>query len=143
MKKPVDRAAVRRVIRETLFLRRLVEKRLDGSPIPGKAFGLDLTNSVPALSAKEYLFSITVDPLGLELEIDVYSATHPEWKTSTDFDVDAWEAGKLRLVAAPLRTNYQTLQRVARACLSGFDVYCPETGAFLAAGVRRAEGLPC
>ena len=82
MRKHIDRAAVRKVICEKRFLRRLTDKRPDGSVIPGEAFGpaccrLDMWHwAAESLWGGDYVYCITVTDEGLQLAVDSY-ATAP------------------------------------------------------------------
>ena len=82
------------------------------------AFGCGFDDPMP--SGKDYHFDISLDHGELVCVIDVYSAVGYE-----HFDVDAWEAKKIRLRSPMMRAAYQELQSAARAILKGVRVVLP------------------
>ncbi|PZP57055.1 MAG: hypothetical protein DI604_35090 [Delftia acidovorans] len=143
MRKHIDRAAVRKVICEKRFLRRLTDKRPDGSVIPGEAFGpaccrLDMWHwAAESLWGGDYVYCITVTDEGLQLAVDSYSAVvdfrHAE------FDVDAQEAGWIVIeVFRRDRAHYQFLHRTARMLLAGIDVRL--SSGEMVRGIRGLQG---
>lgn len=92
-----------------------------------------------SLKAKDYFFTINATTQAVELVIDSYSARFDHVHgCGDDFDVDAWEAGMVRLRGSPpSRTAYKWLHQAARAALAGRDVYSCKTGELLVAGIRR------
>ncbi len=85
------------------------------------AFGYRLDD--PMAAGKDYPFDISLDHGELVCVVDVYSAIGYE-----HFDVDAWEAKKIRLRTQVTRDAYQALQSTARAILKGFRVNLPGSG---------------
>lgn len=123
MRKHIDRAAVRKVIGEKRFLRRLTDKRPDGSVIPGEAFGLCGPEDLSA-EGFQYLYSIVATDEGLLLQVDSYSVEHGI--DPVQFDVDAWDAGKISIGTLRRdRVHFQFLHRTARMLLAGIDVRLP------------------
>lgn len=80
------------------------------------AFGYRLDDPMP--TGRDYHFDISLDHGELVCVIDVYSAIGYE-----HFDVDAWEAKKIRLRSPVTRDAYKVLQSVARAILKGYRVH--------------------
>lgn len=107
----------------------LGELTFDGTPIPGHAFGMNLCDAgqVRGQAAPEYFFAITVADGRLRLELDTYSANFGRFHgAGDDFDVDAWEAGKLILESSPpTRESFRWLHQTARNLLAGNDVRLP------------------
>lgn len=112
---------------EVAALRRWVQKRFDGTSIPGQAFGICMqTECLTGNRAKEYDFTITESNDILTLEIDCYTAMHGLSFTPDSFDVDAWEDAKLFFYVPSSRVAYVELHRMARALLNGRDVRLPD-----------------
>lgn len=128
---------------ESLFLQSLSDKRIDGTSVPGEAFGIgarcDMAHLPASLKAMDYFFTIVCTRAAVELTIDGYSARFGRFHTYGDvFDTDAWEAGKVRLQASPpSRAAYKMLNQAARAALAGRDVYSGRSVELLVAGIRR------
>lgn len=139
MRKHIDRAAVRKVIAETLFLRRLTDKRPNGEVIPGEAFGLRGPRDLSPWTsdAFQYLYHIVATDEGLLLAVDSYSVVNG--LAPAQFDVDAWEAGKIFIETFRRdRAHFQFLHRTARMLLAGIDVRLPSGE--MVRGIRGLQG---
>ena len=101
---------------EITALRRIA---VQDNAVDSEAFGPAYPNSVQALTAPHYHFTIRRSgTAGLELLIDAYSAwTAP---TDHDFDVQACEEQQLEFESSQAsRRSYRELHRVARSVLAG------------------------
>ena len=134
-------------IKEMLTLRSWVDKRGDGSVIPGEAFGAGIRLDTPVwqsecMKSKDYPFTITVADAVLSLELDTYTAAGLPVEGS-EFDVDAWDGGKLYLQANAIsRDAFQELHRVARVLISGGNI-CLNDGTVISGVKKQGEVLPC
>lgn len=139
MRKYIDRAVVRKVIRERLALRKMAQGDFSRI-VPGEAFGSDwrfdyLTREAVA---KDYLFSITADSHVVRLEVDAYTAKCGPKFAGDSFDVDAWELETIVLtVSPPSRAAYRLMHRTARMVLAGVSVRLP--GCDLLPGIQKVE----
>lgn len=147
MRKPIDRAAVRKQIKERLALRRWTDKDMDGYVIPGEAFGAGIRLDTPVwqsecMKSKDYPFTIVAQDGFLNLEVDTYTAAGLPAEGS-EFDVDAWDGGKLYLQANAIsRDAFQELHRVARVLISGGNI-CLNDGTVISGVKKQGEVLPC
>lgn len=87
------------------------------------AFAFGYTFDGLTSEEQEYLFEISLNGGELVCVIDVYSAI--DACPAEEFDVDAWEAGKICLHASVNRDNYRSMASVARAVLGGRRVIFP------------------
>ena len=87
------------------------------------AFSFDGDELQPS-TARHYDFEIVQDGAELACTIDIYCALGHD-DPSFAFDVDAWEAAKIRLRGTATRENYHALQSAARAVLKGYRVGLP------------------
>lgn len=137
-----------RLIREIRTLRSWADHRSDGSTIPGEAFGMgcrvDFGFWLPAsLKARDYDYTITCTPDGVELVIDTYTAINGPFTAET-FDVDAWSDGYLTIMAKPAsRSAYEMQHQIARLLLSGRAVTLEGAGVTLLGlkNVNAAEAV--
>ena len=110
-----------RVELEIAALRRLVNRNVVGDPIC-YAFGFDTDELSPTFSQRRFLFEICNETGLLVLTIDAYCANSPEFIDAPDFDVDQWEAEKIRLYAPASRICFRAMSQVARAVIKGRTV---------------------
>lgn len=139
MRKYIDRATVRKVIRERLALRKIARSSF-GRIVPGEAFGCGTLCDGLARGpdVKDYLFTITADAHVLRLEVDAYTAKYGAKFAPDGFDVDAWELEKIVLTASPpSRAAYRLMHRAARMVLAGVSVRLP--GCDLLPGIQKVE----
>lgn len=112
-----------RVAFEIAALSRIGERNIYGGRICG-AFGMLADELSPSPSERRFLFEIGVckDTGALALTIDAYCANSPEFIDSPDFDVDQWEAEKIRLYAPATRICFRAMSQAARAVIKGRTV---------------------
>ena len=123
MRKTVDRALVRRMIREIQTLRGWSSKRFDGSDIPGAAFGAGLDIDCPwQLKAQDYCFEISCCNGFLVLVVDTYECSGRGTQAGDAWDVDQWEVEKFILSVTASRIGFHTLSRIGRALVAGRNV---------------------
>lgn len=119
MRKKVDRKLVHRKIKEILALRRWSDKRWDGSPIPGEAFGIGARCNTPVwqsdcMKSKDFDFAIRQDGEHLMLMVDAYTASGRGKQAGSAWDVDQWEAEKIFIVGDLNRDGFRSLSRIGR-----------------------------
>ena len=129
MRKHIDRALERRKNREIKVLRSWTDKRMDGSVIPGEAFGigtrLDIWGWLPvSLKTKDYDFTITQESDGgLRLAVDSYEASGRAKQAGEDWDVDQWCEEHIIITSTTSnRIDFRYLSRIGRALVAGRNV---------------------
>lgn len=112
-----------RLAREINALNRMGERDIYGARICF-AFGLLNDELCPSPYERRFLFEISVckDTGALVLTIDAYCANSPEFIDAPDFDVDQWEAEKIRLYAPASRICFRAMSQAARAVIKGRTV---------------------
>lgn len=110
---------------EAVALHRMGKRDIYGRTIC-YAFGIHADELSPATAASEHAFLFEISLCNetgmLTLTIDAYCANSPEFIDAPDFDVDQWEAEKIRLFASPTRDGFRNLARIARAVIKGRTV---------------------
>lgn len=113
---------------EVAVLHSWVEKRFDGTPIPGEAFGIGASlrtfHEPPSLKAKDYNFCIQCEQGVLTLQVDTYTAIYG-LNPIRGFDDEAFFDGFLELQKDACRQGYRALHQAARILLKGRDVHLP------------------
>ena len=110
------------ITQEVSVLRGWSDKRMDGSAVPGEAFGAGVRCDVlwpDSLKATDYNFTIAVEGGELVLAIDTYTAIHGAMTGGDPFDDVAWQDGFLTFSAPASRANFRELARIARRLLTG------------------------
>ena len=131
--------------REIAFLHGLTDRNAAGQVFPGEAFGIGsrvlLYVESEAMRSKDYNFTISLKGDVLELEVDTYMAIHGTTLKQGEFDLNAWDAGKIIIDSAlpPGRQAYDNLHRAARMLLAGYDVRLADgtPGGVLVQGIKR------
>ena len=145
MRKHIDRALERRKNREIKVLRSWTDKRMDGSAIPGEAFGIGARChspiwQSPCMKSMDYHFSISPrTDQRLELVVDSYECSGRGSLAGKAWDVDQWDAEKIILSANFNRIGFRILSRIGRTLVAGRDVVMSD--GVVVPGIRKEGGL--